>query len=224
MHSENNTENNVPATDPSQGVGQPPVATRRSLDDPDATFEDLPFKPQLTEKQAKRANQTFKGMVLSIGFTVAIVVPLLLLNPAPKDDSFKSEVELQQVAEQAEQVAEFDIFAPKLEENQYANFARWQSNVAQGVPYWEFGMVENDKNFVWVRQSGEANPTWIALITEAAIPTETRTIGGSQWEVRVKDTTTYLISERSDSTVILSSDTSSEQLNRVAEQVEAELS
>lgn len=220
---EKNTENSVPATGNTANGTETPAASPRSLDDPNATFEDLPYKPQLTEKQAKRANQTFKGMVLSIGFTVAILIPVLMLNPPPKDDAFESDVNLQATAEQTEQISGFEIFAPELGDKAYANFARWQANTAQGVPYWECGLVFEDKNFVWVRQAADANPTWIALITDAATPTETRTIGGAQWEVRTKDQSTYLISEFKDSTVVLSSDTSAEQLNSVAEQVASEL-
>ncbi len=220
---ENNTENNAQAAANAASGTQMPATARRSLDDPNATFEDLPFKPQLTEKQAKRANQTFKGMVLSIGFTIAILIPVLMLNPAPKDDAFESDVNLQATAEQTEKISGFEIFAPELGEKEYANFARWQANTAQGVPYWECGLVFENKDFVWVRQAAEANPTWIALITDAAVPTETRTIGGAQWEVRTKDQGTYLISEFKDSTVVLSSDTSDEQLNVVAEQVASEL-
>lgn len=223
VHPENNTENNAPATEPADRGSETAPASRRSLDDPNATFEDLPFKPQLTEKQAKRANQTFKGMVLSVGFTLAILIPLFLLNPAPKEDSFETDVNLQQTAQQTQQIAGFEVFAPELGENQYANFARWQANAAQGVPYWEFGVVIDDKDFVWVRQAAEANDTWIALTTDTAAPAGTRTIGGSEWEVRAKDESTYLISDRGDSTLILSSDTSEEQLVRVAELVEAEL-
>lgn len=223
VHPENNTENNAPATENAASGTGLPVASPRSLDDPNATFEDLPFKPQLTEKQAKRANQTFKGMVLSIGFTVAILIPVLMLNPAPKDDAFESDVNLQATAEQTEQISGFEIFAPELGEKEYANFARWQANTAQGVPYWEFGLVSEDKNFVWVRQAAESNQTWIALISDAATPTEKRTIGGTEWEVRVKDQSTYLIADFADSTVVLSSDTSVEQLNSVAEQVANDL-
>lgn len=224
MQLENNSGNTMPVNEPSDQSAKSAPEPRRDLNDPEATFEDLPFKPQLTEKQAKRANQTFKGMVLSVGFTLAVVIPLVLLNPAPKDEAFESKVNLQQTAEQTEQIAGFDVFAPSLGDGQYANFARWQANTAQGVPYWEFGIVTKNKDFVWVRQAAEANATWIALTTDTAVPSGTRTIGGWEWEVRVKDETTYLISERKESTLILSTDTSQQQLEDVAELAESTLS
>jgi len=220
---ENNNGNNVPANEATDHNAESTSVPRRDLNDPEATFEDLPFKPQLTEKAAKRANQTYKGMILSVGFTLAILIPLILLNPAPKQQAFKSDVNLQQTAEQTESVAGFKIFAPDLADNQYSNFARWQANNAQGVPYWEFGIVADDKNFVYVRQAGKANPTWIALTTDAAVPTGTKTIGSWEWEERVKDETTYLITERKDSTLILSTDTSTEELENVAKLAESTL-
>jgi len=218
---ENNNGNNVPVNEPLDQNAELDSAPRRDLNDPEATFDDLPFKPQLTEKAAKRANQTYKGMILSVGFTLAILIPLILLNPAPKEQAFKSDVNLAQTAEQTESIAGFKIFAPELAEDEYANFARWQANNAQGVPYWEFGVVSDDKNFVWVRQAAKANQTWIALTTDAAVPTGTKTIGGWKWEERVKDKTTYLISERKDSTLILSTDTSTEELENVAKLAES---
>jgi len=221
---ENNSGNAVPGNEPSEKTSEAEPSSRRDLNDPEATFDDLPFKPQLTEKQAKRANQTFKGMVLSVGFTLAVVIPLVLLNPAPKDEAFENKVNLQQTAEQTEQIADFDVFAPDLSDGQYANFARWQANTAQGVPYWEFGIVSNNKDFVWVRQAAEANDTWIALTTDTAVPSGTKKIGGWEWEVRVKDETTYLISKHKDSTLILSTDTSEEQLENVAKLAESTLS
>lgn len=220
---ENNNGDNVPANEATDHTAEPTSAGRRDLNDPKATFDDLPFKPQLTEKAAKRANQTYKGMILSVGFTLAILIPLILLNPAPKEQAFKSEVNLQQTAEQTESIAGFKVFAPDLGDDQYANFARWQANNAQGVPYWEFGVVTDDKNFVWVRQAAKANPTWIALTTDTAVPTGTKTIGSWKWEERVKDQTTYLITERKDSTLILSSDTSKEDLENVAKIAESTL-
>ncbi len=196
---------------------------RRSIDDPNATFEDLPHKPQLTEKQAKRANQTLKGMLLSIGFCIAVFIPLYLLNPQPSDKAFDSKVDLAATAQQASEAVGYELFAPQLEQGEYANFARWQTNSTQDVPYWEFGVVSDDKNFVWVRQAKDANPTWVALITDAAVPAGTVDVDGVQWEKRTKDKTTYLISKQGDSTVILSTDTGEEELVDMAKRVDAEL-
>lgn len=192
---------------------------RRDLNDPDATFEDLPYKPQLTKSQAKRANQTFKGMVLSLLFTLAAVIPILLLNPINSGGNADRSVDLQEVAEQAAPAADFVPWAPYLGEGEYANFARWQTSRVQEVSYWEFGLVMHERDFVWVRQisNDEFNPSWLAALTDNAVPTDTLVLDGSEWEQREKDGQVYLISEREDSTLVLSSDTSEEQLLAIAQ-------
>lgn len=211
-----NTENNTPASE----AGAVPVIsdepTRRDLNDPKATFEDLPYMPQLTEKQAERANQTLKGMIISVAFCIAVFIPLYLLNPTPDEKAFESTVDLQATAQGASEMAGTELFAPELADDEYANFARWQANTAQGVPYWEFGVVIEDSKFVWVRQAVDSNPTWVALITDSALPTGTKEIDGVQWEVRTKDAKTYLISEGKDTTFVLSSDTGEEELVEMA--------
>ncbi len=211
-----NTEKNTPRSEAGMAptLGEEP--SRRDINDPNATFEDLPHKPQLTEKQAKRANQTLKGMILSIGFCIVVFLPLYLLNPAPAEKAFESTVDLQSTAQGASDIAGIELFAPELAENEYANFARWQANSAQGVPYWEFGVVIEDNKFVWVRQAIDSNPTWVALITDSALPTGTKEIDGVEWEVRTKDEKTYMIAEGKESTMILSSDTGEEELVEMA--------
>ena len=215
-----NTENTTPKTAADSVTASEAEAQRRDINDPNATFEDLPFKPQLTEKQAKRANQTLKGMLLSIGFCIAVFLPLYFLNPQPSEKAFDSSVDLTTTAQEASAGAGFELFSPVLEEGEYANFARWQANTTQGVPYWEFGVVIHEKKFVWVRQAKEANPTWVALITEAAAPAGTVDVDGVQWEKRTKDKTTFLISDKESSTVILSSDTGEEELVDMAREVD----
>lgn len=211
-----NTENTTPATDAGTAPAISEEPPRRDLNDPKATFADLPHKPQLTEKQSKRANQTLKGMIISVAFCIAVFLPLYLLNPSPNEKAFESTVDLQATAQGAEEIAGTELFAPELAADEYANFARWQANTAQGVPYWEFGVVIEDKKFVWVRQAMESNPTWIALITDAAVPAGTKDIDGVQWDVRTKDAKTYLISEGKTSTLVLSSDTGEEELVEMA--------
>lgn len=196
-----------------------PVQTgRRDLSDPEATFEDLPYKPQLTKSQAKRANQTFKGMVLSLLFTLAAVIPILLLNPPNTGGGNDRSVDLPVIAEQAAPAADFTPWAPSLGEGDYANFARWQTSQIQEVSYWEFGLVMQERDFVWVRQisNEQFNPSWLATLTDNAVPTDTLVLDGDSWEQREKDGQVYLISERQDSTLVLSSDTSREQLLSVA--------
>lgn len=197
----------------------PSTTERRDVNDPEATFEDLPYKPQLTKSQAKRDNQTFKGMVLSLLFTLAAVIPILLLNPANSGEESKRSVDLQEVASQASSAAQFQPWAPSLGEGEYANFARWQTSRAQEVSYWEFGLVMQDRDFVWVRQisNEEFNPSWLAALTDNAVPTDTLVLDGTEWERRTKDSQVYLISQREDSTLVLSSDTAEEQLLATAQ-------
>src|SRR5699024_7204966 len=138
------------------------------------------------------------------------------LNPTPDEKAFESTVDLQATAQGASEMAGTELFAPELADDEYANFARWQANTAQGVPYWEFGVVIEDSKFVWVRQAVDSNTTGVGLSTDSALPTGTKEIDGVQWEVRTTDAKTYLISEGKGTTVVLSSDTGEEELVEMA--------
>lgn len=182
---------------------------------PDTGREPAP-KPLLTPAQAKRANQTLKGMIISVVLTVAVAIPVILINPPNKADTYRAPVDISAVASQAAPDADFTPWAPNLPEGDYVNFARWITKNVDGIKYWEFGVVTKDDKFVWVRQTAKTNPSWLAAVTQGATPAGTHTVDGTEWELRKKEKTQVLITTRGQSTIVLSSDSGTEPLEKLA--------
>lgn len=185
--------------------------------------EESSFKPVLTPSQAKRANQTLKGMIISVVLTVAVAIPVVLLNPTSKADTYRQTVDVSAVASQAAADASFTPWAPVMPEGDYVNFARWITGNIDGIKYWEFGVVTHDDKFVWVRQSADANPSWLATVTDNATPAGEHLVDGKAWELRAKDKSQVLISKIGNSTILLSSDSGIETLDSMARLAQQQL-
>ena len=115
---------------PSSPAGGTPEGTADRLP------EDLAAKPVLTPSQAKRANQTLKGMIISVVLTLLVALPVIAMNPANREGTYKRDINVSEVAAQAAQAADFTPVAPVMPEGWYANFARWTSAGADGVAFW----------------------------------------------------------------------------------------
>jgi hypothetical protein len=164
----------VPAVPPASGPdGQPAQSP-----------DELPFKPVLTAKQAKRANQTIKGMVISVLLTVAVAIPVILLNPGSKPETYHRNIDVPAVALQAKASAGYLPVAPVLPEGWSANYARWSNGGTAQVPAWEAGYLTAGGQHIALTQTDKANPTWLADATGQAPVTGERRIGGADWELR----------------------------------------
>ncbi len=169
-----------------------------------STKDQPPVTPVLTPKQAKRANATVTGMLISTGVCVALFLGVFFLNPASKAEVYERNVDVQQVAESAAGAAEFTPASPKLTDEWKSNFARWNSASGVGVDSWEVGYLTPGGEFIELSQTDTANPTWIATQTEGAPVTGERTIAGVIWELRDRpEDDASLIAEVGDTTVIL---------------------
>lgn len=186
---------------------------------PSPEAPEAPAKPVLTASQAKRANQSLKGMIISVLLTLAVVVPVIALNPGSTENTYKPNVDVATVAAQAGQAADFAPVSPEMPEGWYPNFARWNSGSADGIDYWEVGFVTGDRGFVWLRQTADANPTWIAQHSDSAPVTGDRTVDGTTWELRDKSGLRTLVLESGGSTVMLTGETSWEDLDAAARAV-----
>lgn len=181
------------------------------------------FKPVLTPSQAKRANQTLKGMIISVVLTVAVALPIIFINPGSKAETYRQPVDISAVASQAAADAAFIPWAPALPADDYVNFARWLTGNVDGIKFWEFGVVTHDEKFVWVRQSADANPSWLATVTNNAVPAGEHLVDGVPWELRKKDKSQVLISTIGSSTIVLSSDDGIETLESLARLATAQI-
>ncbi|MDO5743003.1 MAG: DUF4245 family protein [Micrococcaceae bacterium] len=206
--------------DPADAPAQPGATGQAA--DPHLEHEPE-VTPILTPAQAKRANQTLKGMIISVLLTVAVAIPIILINPPNKAETYRDQIDVAAVAAQAAPDADFTPWAPKLPEGDYVNFARWIAKNVDGIKYWEFGVVTKDDTFVWVRQTDTPNPSWLAAVTENATPAGSHTVDGTEWELRTKEQNQILIGARGKSTLVLSSDSGMDTLDGLARLAQSEI-
>jgi len=181
--------------------------------------EGLAARPVLTPAQAKRANQTLKGMIISVVLTLLVALPVIAMNPSSREGTYTRDINVSEVAAQAAPAADFTPVAPVMPEGWYANFARWNAAGADGVAFWEVGFVTVREGFIWMRQTADANPSWIAQQTDFAPVTGVRTVDGTDWELRDKTGDRTLVLERDGVTVMLSGESSFEDLDEAARAV-----
>jgi hypothetical protein len=181
-----------------------PAVPPASGPDPAPAPEGQPAKPILTAKQAKRANQTIKGMVISVLLTVAVAIPVILLNPGSKPETYHRVIDVPGVAIEAEPAAGYLPVVPAVPEGWSSNYARWNAGGAAKVPAWEAGYLTAGGHHIALTQTNKGNPTWLAQATEEAPATGQRRIGGADWELHDRGAgNKSLVLEESGYTIVL---------------------
>ncbi len=148
------------------GTGQPPV------------------KPVIAPGAAKRANASVIGMLIALVLSIATFLPIVLMNPAPKTDGYRPDIDVSAIAGNAAGVAGFTPVAPAAGDTFRPNYARWESGTGTGVPTWEVGYVTPKESFIGLVQTRQSNPTWLLQQVQNAPVTGTRNAGGRDWELR----------------------------------------
>jgi hypothetical protein len=151
---------------------------------PDGAAGTPPVKPVIAAAAAKRANASVIGMIIALVVSVAAFLPIVLMNPSPKSDGYRPNINVSAVAQNAADVAGFTPAAPETGDTFRANYARWESGTASGVPTWEVGYLTPKESFIGLVQTVQANPTWLLQQTHNAPVTGKRTAGGLDWELR----------------------------------------
>ncbi|MDR7081272.1 hypothetical protein J2X01_000549 [Arthrobacter ginsengisoli] len=164
-----------------------------------------PVKPVLTAKAAKRANASVIGMIIALVVSIAAFLPIVLMNPAPKTDGYRPDINVSAVAQNAAGVAGFTPAAPDTGDTFRANYARWESGTGSGVPTWEVGYLTPRESFIALLQTRQSNPTWLLQQVKSAPVTGTRSAGGRDWELRDtgKGEKSMVLLDAGGSTVIL---------------------
>ncbi|EMY36180.1 hypothetical protein D477_000435 [Arthrobacter crystallopoietes BAB-32] len=161
--------------------------------------------PVLTAKQAKRANATVTGMLIALGLSIALFLPVFFLNPSSKSEVYERNINVAGVAQQAEGAAGYLPVAAELPEPWKANYARWNSGGSAKVPAWEVGYLTPNGQHIALVQTDQANPTWTAQQTENAPVTSDRQAGGETWELRDRgEGKKHLVLDKDGYTIILS--------------------
>ena len=141
-------------------------------------------KPVIRAAAAKRANASVIGMLIALVVSVAAFLPIVLMNPSPKTEGYRPNVDVSAVAQNAAGVAGFTPVAPGTGDTFSPNYARWESGTGSGVPVWEVGYLTPKESFIGLVQTARANPTWLLQLTKNAPVTGSRNAGGLDWELR----------------------------------------
>jgi hypothetical protein len=157
-----------------------PAAGHGSTPDPAVQ----PIKPVIPAAAAKRANASVIGMIIALVVSIAAFLPIVLMNPAPKSDGFRPNIDVSAVAGNAADVAGFTPVTPDTGDTFSPNYARWEAGTGTGVPTWEVGYLTPKEAFIGLVQTRKANPTWLLQQTKNAPVTGTRQAGGQEWELR----------------------------------------
>ncbi|MET3172285.1 UNVERIFIED_ORG: hypothetical protein ABIB52_000109 [Arthrobacter sp. UYCu721] len=148
------------------------------------TVEPAPVRPVIPAAAAKRANASVIGMIIALVVSIAAFLPIILMNPLPKSDGFRPNIDVSAVARNAADVAGFTPVTPDTGKSFTSNYARWESGSGSGVPTWEVGYLTPKESFIGLVQTRQSNPTWLVQQTKSAPVTGTRTAGGREWELR----------------------------------------
>lgn len=178
--------------------------------------------PQITEKQARRINAPIRGMIISLGVLMLLVLPWLWLSPRPDAQPYRADVDVAQEAHYVAEQAPFDPAAPDLGDDWSANYARWNPQSQEGVPVWNVGYLSPGYHLVDLQQTDKANPTWLAQRTENVPVTQRRTLSEVTWEVHHRDPArkqeelTAWVGKLKGSTVVLSGKATEQEFEHVA--------
>jgi hypothetical protein len=143
-----------------------------------------PVKPVIPAAAAKRANASVLGMIIALAVSIAAFLPIVLMNPSPKSEGFRPNIDVSAVAGNAADVAGFTPVTPATGDTFRPNYARWEAGAASGVPTWEVGYLTPKEAFIGLVQTRKANPTWLLQQSKNAPVTGTREAGGQEWELR----------------------------------------
>jgi hypothetical protein len=166
--------------------------------------QQAPVKPVLSAAAAKRANASVRGMILALLCSVLVFIPVVLINPANRAETFDRNIDVAAIAQQAAGTAGYTPLAVGLPEGWTSNYARWNVGSSDGVPNWEVGYLTPGGQFIGLTQTNNANDTWISQRTDQAPVTGARTIAGVDFELRDRpDSDTSLVARIDGSTVLL---------------------
>lgn len=166
--------------------------------------QQAPFKPVLSAAAAKRANASVRGMILALVCSVLVFIPVVLINPANRAETYARDVDVPTIAQQASGSAGYVPLAVELPEGWTSNYARWNVGSSDGVPNWEVGYLTPGKQFIGLTQTTNANATWISQRADEAPVTGVRTIAGVDFELRDRPSgDTTLVAQVNGSTILL---------------------
>lgn len=150
---------------------------------PETPEETFARKAETSRKH--RANQTTLNLVGATLASLVIVLFLVLVVVRPSTETPVT-ADYEQIAADAQTNASEPLLAPATPDDWYANSARL--GTTSSVQTWYIGFITGatdsaSAQFIALEQGIEANPTWLGIVTDGALATETTTIDGIQWTI-----------------------------------------
>jgi hypothetical protein len=138
---------------------------------------------RLAENSRKyRSRKTVNNLVLSLLATLAAVLFIVLIVPR-SDTPLDRNIDLNQVATQAQVGVDQKLVNPDLPSGWRANAATWSSGGSDKIPSWYIGLLTPSDQFIGVTQAIDANPTWLAAQLKNQAAGDTVTLDGVTWDV-----------------------------------------
>lgn len=129
-----------------------------------------------------RQRQTLRNLLLALGASLLAVLVIVLLVPR-SDTPIERDIDVADVAEQAQVASDVPLAVPELPDDWRANAAELRSSDADQVTAWYVGYLTPGNEYIGMYQGLEANPTWVAALLERTLATGTTTIDGVEWTV-----------------------------------------
>ncbi len=169
-----------------------------------------------------RKNSNWVNMLIAILACFAVVGGALLLAPQPEVDAERV-VDYQEIAEQAQSNADFTLVVPQIPEGWKSNEASLGRVGESEYTSWYMSFIGDERQWVSIEQAA-ASEKWAENQVGDAVPAETATVGGRQFQVyRSDDAREHWVTLQGDVYVIITATATPETLDHFARQVAAQL-
>ncbi|WP_353827191.1 DUF4245 domain-containing protein [Agromyces sp. SYSU T0242] len=170
-----------------------------------------------------RQRQTLRNLLGSLFACVAAVALIVLLVPR-SDTPIERDIDVAEVAAQAQVGVDAELAVPELPEGWRANAAELRQSETDGITAWYAGYLTPSDEYAGMYQGLGANPTWTADLLKRTIATGVVTVGGVEWTVYdnretdadVGNARYGLVTESGDSTFVLLGTASPEEFETLA--------
>ena len=153
---------------------------------PETSDETAARKAESSRKH--RANQTLRNLALALLASLAVVFVLVLVVVRP-DGAPRTAVDYHRDAANSQQQAGHPLAAPPLPSGWTANHDGLATG-SDSVIAWSIGFITPSQQYIGLVQGIDANPTWVAGQLLNTRATGSAPIGGRDWTVYDRRTTT----------------------------------
>ena len=137
---------------------------------------------QAENSRKHRQRQTVMNLVLALGASLLVVLVIVLLVPR-SDTPIERDIDVADVAAQAQAASDDPLAVPELPEEWRANAAELRRSDVDEVTAWYAGYLTPSDEYVGMYQGLDANATWVAELLARTLATGTTTIDGVEWTV-----------------------------------------